>query len=185
MAEVTASGSTNDLHRVDATGATSREIRGFRAPSFSLTRKTLWAVDILRASGIQYDSSVFPTGFHPDYGIGDADVRPYQIATGLTELPIGVAEVFGRRVPCGGGGYFRLYPYALTRWLIRSCNKHGRPVMFYLHPWELDPEQPRVKGLPWSKRLRHYSNLGKTEDRLEQLLSDFSFTSAWKLISER
>jgi polysaccharide deacetylase family protein (PEP-CTERM system associated) len=162
---------------------TSQEVRGFRAPSFSLTKKTLWAVDILRESGIQYDSSVFPVAFHPDYGIADADLRPHRLAEGLTELPMGVAEVLGRRIPCSGGGYFRLYPYAVTRALMRRCNQQGRPVMFYLHPWEADPEQPRVAGLSWSKRFRHYNNLDRTEERLERLLNDFAFTSARQLIA--
>jgi polysaccharide deacetylase family protein (PEP-CTERM system associated) len=164
--------------------ATSQEVRGFRAPSFSLTRQTLWAVDILRESGIQYDSSVFPVGFHPDYGIADASLRPYRLADGLTELPMSVAEVLGQRIPCSGGGYFRLYPYAVSRRLIRRCNRQGRSVMFYLHPWEIDPEQPRVKGLSWSKRFRHYKNLDRTAERLERLLSEFSFTSARKLIAD-
>jgi polysaccharide deacetylase family protein (PEP-CTERM system associated) len=163
--------------------ATSQEVRGFRAPSFSVTRKTLWAFDILKECGIRYDSSVFPVDFHPEYGIADANLKPHQLAEGLTELPMGVAEVFGRRIPCSGGGYFRLYPYAVTRWLMRRCNDQGRPVMFYLHPWEADPEQPRVEGLPWSKRFRHYTNLDKTEERLERLLGDFSFTSARKLLA--
>jgi polysaccharide deacetylase family protein (PEP-CTERM system associated) len=162
---------------------TTGEIRGFRAPSFTLTRKTLWAVDVLRECGIRYDSSVFPVRFHPDYGITDGELYPHDLAEGLTELPMSVAEVLGRRVPCCGGGYFRLYPYRVTRWLMRRCNAQQRPVIFYLHPWEVDPDQPRVRGLPWSKRFRHYNNLEKTEERLDRLLEDFAFTSAWKLIA--
>lgn len=162
---------------------TSQEIRGFRAPSFSLTKRTLWALDILRESGIRYDSSVFPVAFHPDYGIPEAGLSPYALADDLLELPMGVAEVLGRRIPCSGGGYFRLYPYALTRALMRKCNREGRPVMFYLHPWEADPAQPRVSGLPLSKRFRHYNNLDKTAARLDRLLSEFSFTSARRLIA--
>lgn len=165
--------------------ATTQAVRGFRAPSFSLTRKTLWAVDILKQCGIEYDSSVFPVGFHPEYGMADADLRPHQLAEGLTELPMGVAEVFGCNIPCSGGGYFRLYPYALTRRLMQRCNAQGRPVIFYVHPWELDPGQPRVRGMSWSTRYRHYNNLEKTEARLEQLLRDFSFTSARKLIADQ
>jgi polysaccharide deacetylase family protein (PEP-CTERM system associated) len=162
---------------------TGQEVRGFRAPSFSLTRKTLWAVNIMKESGIQYDSSVFPVGFHPEYGMPDVELRPHQVAEGLTELPMGVAEVAGCRIPCSGGGYFRLYPYGMTRWLMRKCNEQGRAVIFYLHPWELDPAQPRVRGMSWSARLRHYNNLAKTEQRLERLLSDFSFTSARRLLA--
>ena len=174
------------LHSLEVLAkAGSEEVRGFRAPSFSVTRRTRWAADILRQSGIRYDSSVFPTRFHPDYGIADADLRPYQLAEGLTELPMGVTEVFGRNIPCCGGGYFRLYPYGLTRRLMRMCNEQGRPVMFYLHPWETDPGQPRVEGMSWSKRFRHYNNLDKTEERLERLLGDFSFTSARRLIADR
>jgi polysaccharide deacetylase family protein (PEP-CTERM system associated) len=165
--------------------ATSQEVRGFRAPSFSLTRETLWAADILRASGIRYDSSIFPVGFHPDYGIADVALAPYQLAEGLIELPMGVAEVLGQKVPCAGGGYFRLYPYALTRWLMRRCNDQGRPVMFYLHPWELDPGQPRVPGMSSARRFRHYNNLARTEERLERLVTEFSFTSARNLLAGR
>jgi polysaccharide deacetylase family protein (PEP-CTERM system associated) len=161
----------------------SQPVRGFRAPSFSVTRETLWAADILRESGLGYDSSVFPVGLHPDYGIPDAGLTPYQLTAGVTELPMGVAEVMGRRIPCCGGGYFRLYPYRVTRWLMRRCNAEGRPVMFYLHPWEIDPGQPRVSGLPWSKRFRHYNNLERMEARLERLLSDFSFISARSLLA--
>ena len=162
-----------------------QDVLGFRAPSFSLTSRTLWAIEILRESGIRYDSSVFPVGFHPDYGIVDANPRPHLLAEGLTELPMGVAEVLGRKIPCSGGGYFRLFPYALTRRLMQRCNAQGRPVIFYLHPWELDPDQPRVDGLSWSMRFRHYNNLDRTEGRLERLLGDFSFTSARRLIAER
>jgi polysaccharide deacetylase family protein (PEP-CTERM system associated) len=175
-----------DLHRSleVLAKATSQTVRGFRAPSFSVTRKTLWAADILQESGIQYDSSVFPVRFHPDYGIADANLWPYELVEGVTELPMSVAEVFGRRIPCSGGGYFRAYPYAMTRWLMRRCNQQARPVIFYVHPWEADPGQPRIAGMPASQRFRHYNNLEKTEERLERLLGDFSFTSARKLIAE-
>jgi polysaccharide deacetylase family protein (PEP-CTERM system associated) len=161
---------------------TSQEVRGFRAPSFSITRKTLWALDILREHGIRYDSSVFPIRFHPEYGIPGSELGPHGLDEGLTELPMSVADVLGWKIPCCGGGYFRLYPYALTRVLMRRCHAQGRPVVFYLHPWEADPEQPRVKGMPWSKAFRHYNNLHKTEERLERLLEDFAFTSARNLL---
>jgi polysaccharide deacetylase family protein (PEP-CTERM system associated) len=164
---------------------TSQAVLGFRAPSFSLTPNTLWAVDIMRESGLRYDSSVFPVGLHPDYGMPESDLRPYELAEGLLELPMGVAEVCGRRIPCAGGGYFRLYPYALTRGLIRRCNEQGRSVIFYLHPWEVDPEQPRMGGMSWSTRFRHYNNLEQTEQRLERLLGDFEFTSARQLLAGR
>jgi polysaccharide deacetylase family protein (PEP-CTERM system associated) len=164
--------------------ASSGEVHGFRAPSFSLTRESMWAPEILKESGIQYDSSVFPVQFHPEYGIPNAQLGPYELTEGLIELPMSVAEVFGQRVPCCGGGYFWLYPYSLTRWLMRRCNAQGRPVIFYLHPWEIDTEQPRVQGLPWSKRFRHYNSLSRTEARLERLLTDFSFSTARQLMAD-
>jgi len=160
----------------------TQPVLGFRAPSFSLTAETLWAVKILQEAGLRYDSSVFPVGFHPDYGMVDAELEPHPLAEGLIELPMGVVEVLGRRVPCSGGGYFRLFPYELTRRLMRRCNAQGRSVMFYLHPWELDPGQPRIPGMSWSTRFRHYNNLERTEERLERLLGDFSFTSARALL---
>ncbi len=162
---------------------TSQTVRGFRAPSFSVTKETMWAARILKDSGIVYDSSVFPVGFHPEYGMGDSELGPHELVEGLVELPMSVAEVWGRKVPCSGGGYFRLFPYPVTRWLMQKCHEAGRPVVFYLHPWELDPSQPRVAGMPWRKRFRHYNNLEKTEERLERLLSDFSFTSARKVLA--
>jgi len=161
----------------------SRPVRGFRAPSFSVTRKTWWALDILRANGIQYDSSIFPVGFHPDYGIPDAPLNAHRLPEGIFELPMSCAEVFGRKVPCSGGGYFRLFPYAVTRALMRRCNQQGRSVIFYLHPWEVDPEQPRVE-LPALKRFRHYNNLDRTAERLERLLGDFQFTSIRRLFAD-
>jgi polysaccharide deacetylase family protein (PEP-CTERM system associated) len=161
---------------------TSRPVRGFRAPSFSITRKTWWAVEILRSCGIRYDSSIFPIGFHPDYGIPDAPLSAHLLPEGVFELPMSCAEVFGRKVPCSGGGYFRLLPYVATRALMRRCNRQGRPVIFYLHPWEVDPEQPRVE-LPAVKRFRHYQNLDRTAERLERLLQDFQFTSVRRLFA--
>jgi polysaccharide deacetylase family protein (PEP-CTERM system associated) len=154
----------------------STSVLGFRAPSFSVTRKTWWALDILRSRGLRYDSSVFPIGFHPDYGVADAPLDPYP-AGGVLEIPMSCARLLGRKVPCCGGGYFRIYPYALTRRLINACNLQGRPVIFYLHPWEIDPDQPRVAGLTAFKRFRHYKNLERTMARLEKLLGDFRFTS--------
>ena len=159
----------------------SQEVRGFRAPSFSVTQKTLWAIGIMKECGIQYDSSVFPVDFHPEYGIPGRRAAAVSAVRGADRAADG-----SRRAARPAGallrrGYFRLYPYRMTRWLMRRCNQQGRPVMFYLHPWEADPGQPRVEGLPWSKRFRHYTNLDQTEERLERLLGDFSFTSARKV----
>ncbi len=159
---------------LDITGSLVKQsIAGFRAPSFTITKKTLWALEILKDNEIKYDSSVFPVGFHPDYGIGDSDLNIHQL-NGITEVPLSVAEILGKRIPCSGGGYFRIFPYSVTKKLIETCNKQGRPVIFYIHPWELDPEQPR-QNLPASKKFRHYFNLNKTEKRLNKLLSQFQF----------
>jgi polysaccharide deacetylase family protein (PEP-CTERM system associated) len=149
-------------------------IEGYRAPSFSLTKQTLWAVPVLERHGLRWDSSVFPFGGHPEYGIADAPLEPYRIGDQLIELPMSVVELGGRRLPCTGGGYFRLYPYELSAALIRRCHRAGRPAIFYAHPWEFDPEQPRMP-LSAVKRFRHYNNLGKTLDRLERLLVDFEW----------
>ena len=119
---------------------------GFRAPSFSMVNTTKdWALPILEKYGFRYDSSVFPVGFHPDYGIADAPLTPYKITDKLYEFPMSVLEMFGRRFPFCGGGYFRLFPYSYTRYCMRKVNEQGRAVVFYLHPWEVDPEQPRIK----------------------------------------
>ncbi len=164
-----------DLARaLDVTRArVKQDILGFRAPSFTITSKTLWAIDILARHGIRYDSSVFPIGFHPDYGIADAPLSIHSMGK-LTEVPMSVAKILGRPMPCSGGGYFRVIPYAVTRYLMRQCNRQGRPVIFYVHPWETDPGQPRVK-LSRSKSFRHYFNLDKTMQRLDQLFTDFKF----------
>jgi polysaccharide deacetylase family protein (PEP-CTERM system associated) len=155
---------------------TDQEIIGFRAPSFSVTRKTYWALDILKKNKIKYDSSIFPVNFHPDYGIPDIPEGPHEIKEGLWEFPLSCFKVFGRNIPCSGGGYFRVFPYFFTRYGIRKCNNYGRPVIFYLHPWEVDPDLPRI-GLSFMKKFRHYYNLEKTEERLERLLDDFEFTT--------
>jgi polysaccharide deacetylase family protein (PEP-CTERM system associated) len=151
-------------------------IRGHRAPSFTVTPSTSWAFDILGRCGIRYDSSVFPVAFHPDYGFPGAPLTPYPVTKNIIEVPVSCIDLAGKRVPCTGGAYFRLLPYSLTRFLFRKCISAGRPVVFYLHPWELDSGQPR-HPLPYMKRLRHYSNIDKTEQRLRRLLNDFSFTS--------
>ncbi len=154
-----------------------REVRGYRAPSFSVTRRSLWALDVLLEEGYRYDASIFPVR-HDRYGIPDAPRHPYALRRGagtLTEVPPSTVQVGSVNLPVAGGGYFRLLPYAWTRWGIRRVNEvEGRPVIFYLHPWEVDPGQPRLPA-PWLNRVRHYRNLAHTERRLRQLLTDFAF----------
>ena len=155
---------------------TGKEIIGFRAPSFTITESTYWALDILKKHGIKYDSSVFPVGFHSDYGISEVSLEPYEISQGLWEFPMSCFDLFKRRIPCCGGGYFRLFPYWFIRYGIKQCNRKGRPVVFYIHPWEIDNDQPRLH-LSVTKRFRHYYNLEKTQKRLSRLLNDFEFAA--------
>lgn len=155
-------------------------VRGYRAASYSITNKSLWALDILAEAGFEYDSSIFPVR-HDRYGIPDAPKYPYQLTTPngqtLVEFPLSTAKLLGYRLPMAGGGYFRLYPYALTRMGLRQINhRDGKPFIFYLHPWEIDTDQPRIDA-SWLSRFRHYNNLDKCESRLRRLMSDFSFTT--------
>ncbi len=155
--------------------ACGREVRGYRAPSFSIVESTRWALDVLADEGYRYDASIFPI-HHDRYGIADAPRHPHHVAGGrIVEVPASTFRVSGVNLPVAGGGYFRLLPYAWTAWGIRQLNtEEERPAVFYLHPWEIDPDQPRlpVGGL---SRIRHYTNLGRTEARLRRLLRDFSF----------
>jgi polysaccharide deacetylase family protein (PEP-CTERM system associated) len=153
-------------------------VTGYRAASFSITRESLWALDVLIDAGFEYDSSVFPI-HHDRYGIPGASPEPGRIVApsqrSLVEFPMSAAKFFGMQVPVSGGGYFRILPYWVTRAGLKQINEHaGRPFTFYLHPWEVDPGQPRVK-VKWFSRFRHYTNLHRCEARLRQVLSDFSF----------
>jgi polysaccharide deacetylase family protein (PEP-CTERM system associated) len=184
LTEMTPKSFEQDLNRAIriTESCVNQEVLGFRAPSFSITEKTLWALDILVRARIRYDSSIYPIGLHPDYGMPNAPLSIYQPNASLIEVPLSCAELLGRRIPCGGGAYFRIFPYSLTKFLLKRCNSQGRPAIFYLHPWEIDPDQPRV-ALPWFKGFRHYHNLDRTLNRLEKLLADFSFTSIRKVLS--
>ena len=159
----------------DVTGSA---VLGYRAASYSIVRRSLWALDTLVELGFAYDSSIFPVR-HDRYGIPDAERSPHRLATpsgkAIVEWPLSTAQAFGLKLPVSGGGYFRLLPYWLTRWGLKSINqREARPFIFYLHPWEIDPEQPRVAVGPLS-RFRHYTNLEKCEGRLRRLLREFRF----------
>lgn len=148
-------------------------VKGYRAPSFSIGARNPWALDCIARAGYRYSSSIYPVK-HDHYGMPDAPRFPYRSREGLIEVPVTTARVGSRNLPAGGGGYFRLLPYALSRWLIRRVNEQDRqPAMFYFHPWEIDPDQPRVAGTDPKTRFRHYVNLARTEPRLRQLLRDF------------
>jgi polysaccharide deacetylase family protein (PEP-CTERM system associated) len=166
----------------DASGC---RVRGHRAPYFSITRDSLWALDRLVAEGLQYDSSIFPVRNYR-YGIEDAPREPYWVQSNggrLLEIPMSTARLLGRNRPVSGGAYFRIYPYWLTRALMRRCNAAGQAVVFYLHPWELDPLHPRL-DLPRRVALTHYANLGATEPRLRRLLRDFEFGPLETIVDE-
>lgn len=150
----------------------------YRAAYFSITRASLWALAVLARLGFRYDSSIFPV-HNWRYGIPGFDPRPQRIETDggpILEMPLSVRRLLGLTLPVSGGAYFRLYPYAVTRANMRASERAGRPVVFYLHPWELDPHHPRIE-FPWKARATHYANLGSTRAKLGRLLADFSFTS--------
>jgi polysaccharide deacetylase family protein (PEP-CTERM system associated) len=148
-------------------------VQGYRAPSFSIGTGNLWAFDCLRDAGYRYSSSIYPIR-HDHYGMPDAPRFAHAVADGLTEIPVTTLRLRGRNWPSSGGGYFRLLPYALSRWMIGRVNAVDRqPAIFYFHPWEIDHAQPRVAGIDLKTRFRHYVNIGRMERRLEVLLSDF------------
>lgn len=154
---------------------TGQEVLGYRATSFSVVKKTLWALDIIKEAGFRYDSSIFPIRHHDLYGMADVPRFPFRHDNGLLEIPPSTVTVGGKNIPFGGGGYFRLYPYPLTKAMIKAVNRQGYPAVIYLHPWELDPECPKLKGLDRRTGFRQYVNLHKTAGRLERLLADFQF----------
>ncbi|PIV88517.1 MAG: polysaccharide deacetylase family protein [Hydrogenophilales bacterium CG17_big_fil_post_rev_8_21_14_2_50_63_12] len=157
-----------------------RAVAGYRAPSFSIGRANLWALDVLAEAGYQYSSSIYPIA-HDHYGSPEAPRFPYrpESCPALLEMPPTTVLLAGRNLPAAGGGYFRLLPYAASRWLIGRVNRlEGRPTMFYFHPWEVDPAQPRVAGAPLKSRLRHYVNLDRMEDKLDRLCNDFRWGRA-------
>ncbi|MBI5329087.1 MAG: DUF3473 domain-containing protein [Betaproteobacteria bacterium] len=155
-------------------------VLGYRAPSFSIGQDTLWALDILAETGHRYSSSIYPIP-HDHYGMPEAPRFPYrpERCPDLLELPPTTVPLAGRNLPAAGGGYFRLLPYALSRHLLRRVTQgEGQRAMFYFHPWELDPGQPRIPGAPLKSRLRHYVNLTRMESKLDRLCADFSWGRA-------
>ncbi|HZT80931.1 MAG TPA: XrtA system polysaccharide deacetylase [Gemmataceae bacterium] len=165
-----------DLRRARAAieDAAGERVTAYRAPSFSVTRRSLWALDVLIDEGFRVDSSIYPT-YHDRYGVAGAPLAPHRIRRPggwLREFPPSVCRVLGYPLPVGGGGYFRLYPYRMTRSALRAVNRAGRPFVAYLHPWELDPEQPRMP-VGRLTAFRHYVNLRRTAGRLARLLRDF------------
>jgi polysaccharide deacetylase family protein (PEP-CTERM system associated) len=176
-----------DVRRAKAVveDAAGRAVAGYRAPSFSIVKSSLWALDVLIEEGYQYDASIFPIR-HDRYGIPGAPRHIHRIkreAGEIVEVPGSTVRVGTASLPIAGGGYFRLLPYAWTKWGIGRVNAADQePVVFYLHPWEIDPDQPRLP-VGRTTRLRHYTGLGKTLDRMKRLVSDFRFDSIESILS--
>ena len=166
--------------------AVGRPVLGYRAPTFSIMRATLWSLDVLIEAGFRYDSSIFPV-VHDRYGIPDAPRFPHRLKAPnggeITEFPMSTVTMLGRRLPVAGGGYFRLFPYRVTRRAIARINGERQPAMVYLHPWEIDPDQPRLPVGPLT-RFRHLVNVGKTEARLRRLIAELSFAPAAEVLAE-
>jgi polysaccharide deacetylase family protein (PEP-CTERM system associated) len=177
-----------DLRRAKAAieQATGVAVRGYRAPSYSITNQSLWALDVLLSEGYTYDSSIYPIR-HDRYGIPEWPRHIHKVERGghsFWELPGSTVRRAGMNLPIGGGGYFRLLPYWWTRHGIQTLNEvEGRAAVFYLHPWEIDPDQPRLNGSALS-RFRHYRNLDQTEARLRRLLADFRFGTISDVLSQ-
>lgn len=163
------------------------EVLGYRAASYSITKRNLWALDVLAEAGFAYDSSIFPIR-HDRYGIADAKTIPHKLETPngaeLIEFPLTTRRMGNLNIPVSGGGYFRLYPYFLTRHFLKAVNKkQGEQFVFYLHPWEVDPQQPRIEA-SWFSKFRHYNNLDKCESRLSTLIDDFKFTTMKTVLTD-
>ena len=150
-------------------------VTGYRAPSFSIGQGNLWALDVLQQEGYRYSSSIYPNQ-HDHYGMPDAPRFAHRIRPDLIEVPPTTLRMFNRNLPSSGGGYFRLFPYALSRWMLRQVNQNDQqPAIFYFHPWEIDAAQPRVAGIDARTRFRHYVNIPRMEQRLQRLLQDFQW----------
>ncbi|SEN07337.1 XrtA system polysaccharide deacetylase [Nitrosomonas marina] len=161
----------------------SRAVVGYRAPSFSINSKNLWALDCLADAGYRYSSSIYPVQ-HDHYGMPDAPRFAYfpRGESGVLELPVTTVRLWGRNVPAGGGGYFRLWPYTVSKWFIKRLNGiESHAAIFYFHPWEIDVDQPRQQGVGFKTRFRHYLNLHRMEKRLRALIHDFQWDRVDKI----
>ncbi|NDP41102.1 MAG: DUF3473 domain-containing protein [Aromatoleum sp.] len=155
-----------------------QEVNGYRAPSFSIGPSNEWAFDCIAEAGYRYSSSIYPIR-HDHYGSPNAPRFAHEVRTGLLEVPVATVRMLDSNWPAGGGGYFRLLPYGVSRWSLRRLNAvDGKPAMFYFHPWELDPDQPRVEAAGAKARFRHYVNLKRMRPRLSRLLADFKWGRA-------
>jgi len=168
---------TEDVTRAKKTleDIAGRPVLGYRAPSFSIGAANLWAFDVLACAGYRYSSSIYPIR-HDHYGMPDSPRFAYRLHNGLLEVPVTTLRLGERNLPSSGGGYFRLLPYAVSRWMIGRVNRvDGEAAVFYFHPWEIDPGQPRIPGIDAKTRFRHYVNIPRMDRRLQSLLADFSW----------
>jgi len=166
---------TEDVTRAKKTleDIAGRPVLGYRAPSFSIGSGNLWAFDVLARAGYRYSSSIYPIR-HDHYGMPDSPRFAYRLHNGLLEVPVTTLRLGQRNLPSSGGGYFRLLPYAVSRWMIGRVNRVDREAaVFYFHPWEIDPGQPRIPGIDAKTRFRHYVNIPRMDGRLQALLGDF------------
>lgn len=158
---------------------------GFRAPDFSITQSSIWALDVLSEAGFLYDSSIYPIRIHDVYGINDARRGIHKLSNGLIEWPLATFDLLGMRFPFGGGGYFRLYPLSLTKRCIAAMNKSGSPCMLYIHPYEVGPVIPRIRELSAYRRFRHYHNCHTGRTRLKKILQAFKFATAIQILEKK
>jgi polysaccharide deacetylase family protein (PEP-CTERM system associated) len=159
-----------------------QRVYGFRAPDFSITEKTIWALDTLKELGFVYDSSIYPFGLHDVYGIKEANPLVHKLPNGLIEFPLSTVKLLGKRFPFGGGGYFRLYPLWLTKIFLSKFNEQGYPAIFYIHPYEVGPEIPRISPMSYYRRFRHYYHCKDGQTRLKKLLKAFKFGTAIEVL---
>jgi len=168
----------------DLEDVSGRPVYGFRAPDFSITQESIWALDVLREAGFVYDSSIYPFGLHDVYGIKNAETGINKLPNGLIEVPMSTIEFLGKRIPFGGGGYFRLYPLWLTRLFIGMLNKRGTACISYIHPYEVGPVIPKVSELSAYRRFRHYYHCKNGSKRLGKLLKACRFSSIIDVLKE-
>ncbi len=164
---------------------TGQPVYGFRAPDFSITKGSLWALDVLQELGFLYDSSIYPIGVHDIYGITGAPRFIHRLPNGLVEFPLSTIDFLGQRLPFGGGGYFRLYPLFVTHRALRAQNRHKCPAMFYIHPYEVGPEIPRIAELSRYRKFRHYYNCGAGGGRLKKLLTRHRFGPVVEVLQQQ
>ena len=162
-----------------------KRVYGFRAPDFSITQASIWTLDILRESGILYDSSIYPIALHDVYGISEAKRFIHELPNGLIEFPLSTIEILGKRFPFGGGGYFRLYPLFVTKRCISKINQLGQSCMLYIHPYEAGPIIPTIPELSWYRKFRHYHNCKGGDGRLRQILRAFKFAPAIEILKQK